>query len=141
MNISDAGKLCSKHGATLLNYRETRFAMLQLSSGEQVLISVGTGTAKILARRRILGWLVPRCIATRSLVEWEARYREYNKLHRVVCRGMVLYGLLNLIAPIGSVDGIRLAWPALRNPLEIASLGLFRDMCPDLDGGNDRKKT
>jgi len=131
MNVSDASKLCAEHGATLINYQHPRMALIGLRSGEHVLISIGTTSAKIFRRSRWFGWVIPKCCASKPLTEWEPRYTQCNNLHRTICRGMVLDGLLNLVPRANSIDELCIAWCAIKNSREIASVKLFTKTFPD----------
>lgn len=131
MNIPDATKLCADHGALLLQYQFPRVAMLMLPSAEQLLISIGVTSAKIFRRSRLFGWFIPRCIASKQLSAWEPRYAQFNSLHRNICRGMVLDGLIDLVSRVKSIGELRLAWCALKNPLEVSSVAFFKQTFPD----------
>jgi hypothetical protein len=102
-----------------------------LPSGEQIVISIGTTSAKIFRRRALVGWFAPKCCVSKSLVEWEPRYQQFNGLHRTICRGMVLDGLVDLVSRAKSIGELRLAWCALKNPLEVSSVALFKQTFPD----------
>jgi hypothetical protein len=131
MNVHDATELCAEHGSLLLQYHSPRVAMLMLPSAERLLISIGTMNAKIFRRNALFGWFLPRCVASQSLSAWEPRYTQFNSLHRTVCRGMVLDGLVDLVSRAKSIDELRLAWCALKNPLEVSSVALFKQTFPD----------
>jgi hypothetical protein len=125
MEIADASKICESHGAALYKYRPPRMAMVTLRSREKLLISVGISTAKIFRATPLLGWLLPRCCASRAIAEWDSGYAAYDALQRNVCRGMILDGLLNLTSRAESVEQLCLAWCILKNPLDVASRDLF----------------
>ena len=125
MDIDAASKLCNDHGTTLLHYKAPDVATLLLASGEQVVISVGTTSAKTFRRRALLGWLVPRCCAAKSLVEWEPRYTRFSTFDRRICRAMVLDGLLDLVSRIESIAELCVAWCVIRNPVQVAALAMF----------------
>lgn len=131
MNVSDASNLCAQHGAVLLNYQHPRLALLRLRSGDALLISIGTTSAKVFKRNPLFGWALPKRCVSRPLVEWEERYAQFNNLHRAICRGMLLDGLLDLISRAESIDELCLAWPFIKNPLEVASVKLFQETFPD----------
>jgi hypothetical protein len=131
VNIDVATKLCADHGSLLLQYQSPRVAMLMLPSAEPLLISIGTTSAKIFRRRTLFGWFLPCCVASQSLSAWEPRYKQFNSLHRTICRGMVLDGLVDLVSRAKSIDELRLAWCALKNPLELSSVALFKQTFPD----------
>lgn len=131
MKVSDAFKLCAEHGAVLLNYQQPRLALMALRSGEQVLISIGTTSAKVFRRDRLFGWVIPKRCVSKPLAAWEKRYTQFNNLHRTICRGMVLDGLLDLVSRTESIDELCLAWCVLKNPLEVASTKLFKETFPD----------
>jgi hypothetical protein len=50
---------CLKHGSQLLLYRGGRVAAVVLQSGEHVVISIGTVTAKVFVRRPLSKWWLP----------------------------------------------------------------------------------
>jgi hypothetical protein len=131
VNADDATKLCADHGALLLQYQSPRVAMLMLPSAEPLLISIGTTSAKIFRRSPLFGWFLPRCVASKQLSAWEPRYAQFNSLHRTMCQGMVLDGLVDLVSRAKSVAELRLAWCALKNPLEVSSVALFKQTFPD----------
>src|SRR4051812_39524980 len=117
MDASAATKLCESRGAALLLYNPPGVAKVMLRSGDQLVISVGATSAKLFRRSPLFGWFVPRCCASKSLAEWDARYPQFDSLHRNVSRGMVLDGLLDLIPRAESLAELCLAWCAIRNPL------------------------
>ena len=131
MNAADASKLCAQNSAVLLNYQHPRSAFLRLRSGEEVLISVGTTSAKVFRRNPLFGWALPKRCVSKPLVAWEGRYAQFNNLHRAACRGIVLDGLLDLISRAESIGELCLAWPFIKNPLEVASVKLFHETFPD----------
>src|SRR5258707_1375010 len=104
MNISEASKLCESHGAVVLRYEPPRVAVLRLRSGEQVMISIGTASAKMFRQNSILGWYLPKCCASTPLATWDERYPRFNNLHRTICQGMALDGLVSLISRLESID-------------------------------------
>jgi hypothetical protein len=105
--------------------------MLMLPSTEPLLITIGTTSAKIFQRSRLFGWFIPRCVASKQLSAWEPRYAQFNSLHRTICRGMVLDGLVDLVSRAKSIGELGLAWCALKNPLEVSSVALFKQTFPD----------
>src|SRR5207249_8007270 len=119
MNVSDASNLCAEHGGVLLNYQHPRMALMALRSGEQILISIGTASAKVFRRSRLFGWTIPKRCVSKPIAVWEKRYTQFNNLHRTICRGMVLDGLLDLVSRAESIDELCLAWSVLKNPLEV----------------------
>jgi hypothetical protein len=131
MTDTDASKLCESHGATLLIYKPPRMASVVLRSREEIMISIGPTHAKIFKPSRLFGWLIPRCCASKPLAEWHSSYTQFNSLHRNICRGMVLDGLVDLVTSADSVAELCLAWCSIRNPLEITSLALFKQTFPD----------
>jgi hypothetical protein len=140
MNVSDAAILCEQHGSTLVNYQEIRLAVLMLRSGEQVLISIGTTSAKVFRRSSVFGWRFPKCCVSKTLVSWDSRYTQFDNFHRAVCRGMVLDGLLSLISRVESIDELCLAWCAFRNPLEVAASELFKRTTSNTAPQKERKE-
>lgn len=137
MNIADASKLCEEHGAVLLNYQHPRLTMLALRSGEQVLISIGTTSAKVSRRNSLFGWFLPKCCVSKPLVAWDARYTQFDTFHRAICRGMVLDGLLSLISRVDSIDELCLAWCVIKNPLQVAAVELFESTFPSAAPQNE----
>jgi hypothetical protein len=141
MNIEAADKLCSSNGATLLHYKWPGVASVVLRSREQVVISIGTTSAKIFARRALLGWLAPKSCATRSLMEWEPRYAKFSDFHRNLCRGTVLDGLLDLVSRADSIKELKLSWHNIRNPLQVAAVATFEKMFPQTRTPDEETKT
>jgi hypothetical protein len=119
MNERDAKAICENHGSSFLSYELGRAAYIVLPSNEHVIISIGTSTAKLVTKRTIFGWMFPRVIASRSIATWEPTFDKLDRLRRFGCGAMVLDGLLSLVSRCGSLDELRLAWPAIRNPLEV----------------------
>ena len=103
----------------VLNHKAGRFALVGLPSGEQIVISIGSVTAKILAKRAVVGWYLPKVVAFERLSTWQSEYPHQNSFHRGICRGLVLEGLLALLSNCQSVDEIRQAWPRMENPLAV----------------------
>ena len=141
MNSEAASKLCETHGSILLHYQSPSVARLLLPSGEQIAISIGTTSAKIFRRRALLGWFAAKCCASKSLIEWEPRYTRFNGFHRAICRGMILDGLVDLVSRAHSIGELCLAWCAIRNPLEVASVALFQQTFPDAKAPDETTKT
>ena len=141
MDANDASKLCESHGAALLHYTWPRVAKLVMRSREHILISIGIKTAKIFRPTPVLGWLFPTCCVSKPLAEWDARFREFRGVQRVAARGMVLDGLLDLVSRADSVAELCLAWCVIRNPMEIASIALFKETFPDIQLPGDATKT
>src|SRR5208283_3441275 len=80
-----------------------RFAMVELPSGEQIMISIGSATVKILAKRDFWGWCLPKVIASERLSTWQSKYQRYNGFYRRICRTMILDGLLTLLSTCESI--------------------------------------
>jgi len=116
---------CLKNGSQLLSYADARAAFLILPSGEQVVISVGTASAKVGVRRPLLGWYLPRVVASEQLSKWDDQYTQRNALQRCAVRANFLDGLLSLISGFKSTAELRLAWCVIRNPIEVAVLHQF----------------
>ena len=103
----------------LVNEKAGRFARVDLPSGEQIVISVGSATAKILSERAVLGWLLPRVIVSQRLSAWQSDYPRYNSFHRRLCRAMVLEGLLASLSRCRSIEEIQQSWQTMRNPIAV----------------------
>ena len=121
MDEASAKSLCLKNGSQLLSYAEGRAALLVLRSGESLIISVGTSSAKLCVRRPILGWRIPSVIASEQLSKWERQYNQLTALQREAIRAYVLDGLLSLVSGFASLAELQLAWRVLRNPLEVGA--------------------
>ena len=121
MEESAAKSLCLKNGSQLLSYADARAALLVLRSGEPLIISVGTTSAKLCVRRPIFGWHLPRVIASEQLSKWERQYNQLTALQREAIRAYVLDGLLSLVSGFASLAELQLAWRVLRNPLEVGA--------------------
>ena|SRR2546422_723062 len=113
-NAKDKKQTCQ-----VLNRKAGRFALIGLASGEQIVISIGSATAKILAKRAFVGWYLPKVVASERLSTWQSEYPHQNGFYRGICRGLVLEGLLDLLSNCQSVDEIRQAWPRMENPLAL----------------------
>ena len=116
---------CLKHGSKLLLYTSGHVASIVLRSGEHVVISIGTDTAKIFTRRPLLGWWLPRVVVSEQLSKWDNRYLQFNDLYRGVLRAMILDRLLILVLRCSSVIEFAnsLSWDS-GNPIEITVLEL-----------------
>ena|SRR6266446_4924921 len=141
MNIDAASKVCESHGSVLLQYKSPGVAKLLLTSGEQIVISIGTTSAKIFRRSALFGWFAPKCCASKSLVEWEPRYTQFSGFDRAICRVMVLDGLVDLVSRAHSIGELSLAWCAIQNPLEVASVALFKQTFPGAKAPNEATQT
>ncbi len=124
MDETSAKAHCLKHGSKLLLYTSGHVASIVLRSGEHVVISIGTDTAKIFTRRPLLGWWLPRVVVSEQLSKWDNRYLQFNDLYRGVLRAMILDGLLILVLRCSSVVELRIACRVIRNPIEVAVLEL-----------------
>jgi tetratricopeptide (TPR) repeat protein len=112
--------------------------MLALASGDQVIVSIGSSTVRILAKRGIVGWTVPRVIASQRLSVWHSEYHRFNSLHRQLCRAMILDGLLDLLSVCRSPDEIRQVWSGLDNPLAGVAREMFARAIPKPNAQGDR---
>lgn len=128
MAPAKATKLCESHGSALLSYQYPCVATLALRSGESIMLSIGTTTAKIFRRNSIFGWLFPKRLASHPLVAWDPRYPKFRDLERDVCKGMALDGLLSLISSVESINELCRTWPALGNPVEVGAIMMFDDI-------------
>jgi hypothetical protein len=54
---------------------------------------------------------------------------------------MVLDGLVDLVSRAQSIGELRLAWCAIRNPLEVSSVALFKRTFPDVKTPDEATKT
>jgi hypothetical protein len=122
MNELKAKAMCEKNGSTLRSYKLGSAAFLVLPSGEPIVISVGTTTVKVLTRRQIVGWRLPKVIESQPIESWEPSFPTLDRLHRYACGSMVLDGLLSLLSRCQSIADLRLTWPALRNPVAVAAI-------------------
>jgi hypothetical protein len=111
----------------ILNRKTGRFAMIALPSGERIIISIGSATAKILVRRSVFGWLLPRTIASEQLSAWQSEYPQYNDFYRQICRGMVLEGLLASLSHCQSIAELQAAWAVMKNPVAVTGLAMMRE--------------
>jgi hypothetical protein len=125
MNEQDAKAICEKHGSSFLSYELGRAAYIVLPSNEHVIISIGTSTAKVFTKRRILGWWFPKVITSQSIAIWEPTFDKLDRLPRFLCCAMVLDGLLSLVSKCKSLDELRLVWPVIRNPLDVSAADMF----------------
>jgi hypothetical protein len=121
MDEQKASAISARNGSLLLNYELGRSAFLLLASGEQVVISIGTVTTKVFVRRAIVGWRFPKTIASQPINAWQPTFLSLDKLRRFACGCMVLDGLVDLVSRCRSLSELRMAWPALRNPIEVAA--------------------
>jgi hypothetical protein len=120
MTSEEAKAHCANRGSVLRHYEPGRVASIVIPSGEVLIISLGTATAKILAKRTLLGWLLPKTIGTKNLSDWVPDYRTCSGLQRSVARAMVLDGLVSLASRAKYADELSLAWIVLKNPIEVA---------------------
>ena len=67
------------------------------------MIRIGTDSVKIFRRNAVFGFLAPKCFAEKSLIEWEPRYGQFDTLRRGVCRGLLLYELIDLVSRAKSI--------------------------------------
>jgi hypothetical protein len=125
MDELTARSVCVKNGSELLSYVDASAALLVLPSGEQLIISVGTASAKICVTRAVFGWRLPRVIASEQLSKWEGQYDQLPALQREAVRAWVLDGLVSLVSGFASVAELQLAWSVLRNPIEVGAVLAF----------------
>jgi len=119
MKEGDARVTCERHGSSMLSYQLGKAAYIVLPSNEDVIISIGTLSVKVLTRRSIMGWKFPKVIVSSSIAAWEERFDKFDHLRRFGCGAMILDGLLCLVSSFKSIEELRLAWPDLGNPLEV----------------------
>ena len=111
--------------AQVLNSKPGRFAMLALYSGEQIIISVGTATAKVVMKHPIFGWYFPKTIASERLATWQPEYEKYSNLHRNISRKLVLDGLIKTLSSVRSIEEIRQVWLSIKNPIVVVGRDLL----------------
>jgi hypothetical protein len=126
-----------KKASQVLNYRAGRFALVVLPSEEQILISIGTSTVKILAKRAIFGWYLPKVVVSQRLSVWQPDYQQYNAMYRRACCTMILDGLLTLLSHYQSIDKLRQAWPTMQNPLAVVGREVFQKWKQDEQHAKD----
>jgi hypothetical protein len=120
MDTEEAKALCAKHGSALQKYELGRVASITLPSGEMLIVSIGTTTAKILIKHPIFGWFFPKIVGKKNLSDWVPGFLTLPRLQRFAAGAMVLDGLVSLSARANSAAELSLAWTVLRNPVEIA---------------------
>jgi hypothetical protein len=116
-----ARSIVEANGSELLSYKLGRAAFLVLLSNEEVVISIGASTAKVFARRPIIGWRFPRTIAMRRIDYGEPIFGSLDRLRRFACGCMVLDGLMGAISRYRSISELQLGWTVIRNPMEVAA--------------------
>lgn len=119
MKEGDARVTCESRGSSMLSYQLGKAAYIVLPSNERIIISIGTLTVKVLTKRSIIGWKFPKVIVSQSIASWEERFDKFDRLRRFGCGAMILDGLLCLVSSFKSIEELRLAWPVLRNHLEV----------------------
>lgn len=124
MDEVKAKAICEKNGSTLRSYERGRAAFLVLPSGEPIVISVGTASAKVFTSSTE-DWHLPKVIVSQPIEVWEPSFRRLDRLHRYACGYMVLDGLLSLLSRCRSIDELRLSWPGLENPIGVAGRELI----------------
>src|SRR2546423_1196644 len=103
MDESTARLQCQDNGSQLLSYADARAAFLILPSGEQLVISVGTASARVCVRRLLLAWYLPRTVASEHFSKWDDQFTQRNAVQRDAIRANVLDGLLSLISGFKSI--------------------------------------
>jgi hypothetical protein len=125
MGADNISKICEEHGATLLQYKPPRLAVLRLDSGEEVLVSVGAATARVYRRNTLFGWFLPKRLLSQKLVSWDKNFATSTGFYREAFRKMFLDGLVNLVSQFKSIADVQVGWPTMKNPMEVASLRFF----------------
>jgi hypothetical protein len=120
METSTASALCKKHGAILLRYQLGRFAVIALPSGEELFLSLGLNTIKVMEKRGVFGFFLPRVIAKKKISEWAPAYRELQGIPRLFMATLLLDGLIWIISKMDSSSHVKMGWCVLRNPLDVA---------------------
>ena len=70
METPKAHSVCNDFGCRLLQYQEGTLAAIQLPSGEQVLVSMGASSIKVMQKRPILGWLFCKAVLSVNLAQF-----------------------------------------------------------------------
>jgi hypothetical protein len=94
--------------------------LVDLSSGERILISIGSATVKIMDKSPNAGWFA-KAIASERLDAWQPDYWKLNNFHHQINRNMILEGLVISLSRCRSVDDVRRAWPAMQNPILVVA--------------------
>ena len=122
-------ELCEGNGSKLLylKYYNVLYlkpysvAILLLRSHQEVMISVGIATAKIFRRSAVFGFLAPRCLAEKSLMEWQPDYAYFNSFQRGICQMNVFDGLIVIVSRAGSIAELSRTWHTIPNPLHVSA--------------------
>jgi len=110
-------RVCESNGCSLLGYTQGRSATLILASGEKVILSAGTSTFKVFAKRGAIGWLLPRTLGSKKLSDWlgeSYNRRDFRYLSAVV---VAMQGVIILLSRCKSLNEVEIAWPELPNPV------------------------
>jgi len=126
MNEQHARAVSEANGSHLLSYEPGRVAFLMLPSGEQPVVSVGTATVKVCRRRAVFGRRLPKTIASQLIASWHPDFASLGNIQRWASRCMVFDGLVDLLSRCQSLSELQLAWPVIRNAIEVAAIHVSR---------------
>jgi hypothetical protein len=105
--------------------RASAIALVRLPSGERILISIGSATARVLDKSTIFAWCFTKTVVSERLDTWQPEYWQCNRFYRRINRAMILDGLLALLSNYHSIDEVRRAWPTLQNPIDVIGRKIF----------------
>jgi hypothetical protein len=92
----------------IIDFKKTQYALVQLSSGSEFMISMGAATVKFF-KKGLLGYVTPKTILSKQITDWDKRYLSYNSLVREGIKLNLLTGLIIKLSKIKSENEIEQA--------------------------------
>lgn len=92
----------------IIDFKMTQYALLQLPSGSEIMISMGATTVKFL-KKGLLGYVTPKTILSKQIADWDKRYLSHNALVREGVKLHLLTGLIFDLSKIKSENEIEQA--------------------------------
>lgn len=92
----------------IIDFKMAEYALVQLPSGTDLMISMGATTVKFL-KKGLLGYVTPKTILSKQISDWDEQYLSYDALGREGVKMPLLTGLIIKLSKIRSENDIEKA--------------------------------
>ena len=89
----------------IIDYKMARYAVVQLPSGTEIMISIGATMVKFL-KKGFLGYVMPKTILSKEIADWDNRFLSHSAILREGAKLNLLTGLIIKISGVKSEDEI-----------------------------------
>ncbi len=114
--------ICEQNGSKLVEYTSRRIALIVLPSGENLIISIGAFTAKIMRPRKFFGVFFPKVLLANNITAWEPAYQTQPAMAKEGTRLYLLAGLIMILSKCKTTKEVAMIWPTIENPIGLAAV-------------------